>query len=106
MKLVGKGRPHALTADPRAPFDRRQIAGEPALLDRLAHLRIARVQPVSGPIERKPLDLIGAAKAAKPVLRFEEDAGVSELQRTAQTSESAADDDGSPTPAHKHPPVP
>src|SRR2546427_2925552 len=100
MKLVGKRRPHALAVDPRAPLDGHEVSGEQPLLDRLAHLRITRVQPVSGPVEREALDQIGAAEAPEPILRFEEDATVPELPRAGQAGQSAADDDGSPTPAH------
>src|SRR6266436_8539184 len=106
MKLVGKRRPDAFTVDPRSPLDLQQIAGEPSLLDGLAHLRIARVQPVPGPVEGKSFDHFGAAKSAQTILRLEQRARLSQLEGARESGESAADDDGSPTPPHRHPPVP
>ena len=51
MKLVGKRGPNSFTIDARAPLHLEQVSAEPAFLDQLAHLRIARVQPVPGPVE-------------------------------------------------------
>src|SRR6266446_1167018 len=102
MKLVGKRRPDAFTVDPRSPLDLQQIAGEPSLLDGLAHLRIARVQPVPGPVEGKSFDHFGAAKSAQAILRLEQRARLPQLEGARKSGESAADDDGSPTPPHRH----
>src|SRR3954469_2666935 len=106
MKLVGKRRPDPFTEDPGAPLHVDPVPREPALLDRLADLRIARMQPVTGPVERKSVDDVGAAQATEAVLRFEQRASVAELARAGHPREAAAHDDDSPTPAHKHPPVP
>src|SRR2546430_15738326 len=107
MELVGKGRPDAFTVDPGAPLHVEQVPGEPPLLDRLAHLRIARVQPITGPVERKAVDHVRAAEPAQPILRFEQRATVAQLARAGQSGEAAAHHAGSPTPAHiRIPPAP
>src|SRR5712664_1728030 len=100
MELVGKGRPDAFTVDPGAPLHREQVPGEPPLFDRLAHLRIARVQPVAGPVEGKAIDHVRAAEPAQPILGFEQRATLAQLARAGQAGKAAADHDGSPTPAH------
>src|SRR5437762_10399211 len=106
MKLVRKRGPDALTVDPGAPLHVEEVSGEPLLRDQPAHLGIARVQPMSGPVERETVDYFGPAEPADPIFRFEHRACVAELPRAAEARQSSADDDGSPTPAHKHPPVP
>src|SRR6266478_3367810 len=106
MKLVGKRRPDAFTVDPRAPRDVHQISGKPPILDGLAHLWVARVQPVPGPVEGKSFHHVGAAKSAEPIFRLEQRAFLPQLERARESGESAADDDDSPTPPHKHPPLP
>ena len=106
MELVRKRGPNAFTVDPRAPLHVEQVSAQPAPGDQIAHLRIARVQPVAGPIEREAFDHFGAAEPADPVFGLEQRARAAELPRAREAGEAAADHDGSPTPAHKHPPVP
>src|SRR5919201_3710401 len=100
MKLVGKRGPDALTVDPGAPLHVEQVSLEPPLGDQLAHLGIAGVQPVAGPIEGEAVDHFGAAEPADPVFRLEHRAAAAELTRAAEARQSAADDDRSPTPPH------
>ena len=106
MELVGKRGPDAFTVDSGAPLDVEQISAQPMTGDQIAHLRIARVQPVAGPVEGEPLDHFGATETAHPVFRFEQRARASDLPRAGEAGKAAADHDGSPTRAHKHPPVP
>src|SRR5262249_7959099 len=58
---------------------------------------------VSGPVEGESLDHLGADQTAQAILRFEQRAGVAELERAGEAGQSAAHHDRSPTPAHKSP---
>src|SRR5438874_11218854 len=92
MMLVGRFGPTTFTVNERLPLDGEEVVAQPAVLDELSHLRIARVQPVAGEVERKSLHDFAAGQAADPIVRFEQRESAAELARARQTGEPAACD--------------
>src|SRR3954469_10713769 len=103
MKLVGKRGPDAFAVDARATLHVETVVAQPARRDQLAHLRIARMEPVPGPVEGEAVDQVGAAEAPQPVLGFEQRAARADLARAGHAGQPAAHHDGSPTRAHTLP---
>ena len=100
VELVGKCSPHTLAVDERAALHFEDVSRQPALGDELAHVRIAGMQPMAGPIEGKPRDLIGPHQPAHPILGLQDGEIRSQLARAGEAGEPSAHDDGLAGPGH------
>src|SRR5476649_1935806 len=99
IELVGEGRPAAFTIDERAALHLEQVSSQPRMLNELFHLRIARVQPVTRPVEGKTLHDVGAAEAAQAILGFYQESRGTQLARAREPGETPADDERASHPA-------